>query len=51
LVHALGVPLAPAGDSETGGEGLNVWIHLPTGVDAVEVIERAAAAAATIISV
>lgn len=35
---------APAGvDVWPARDGVNLWIHLPTGIDAIEVIERAAA--------
>ncbi len=42
-LDALNARLVPGGGWATSADGLNLWIHLPPGVDAVEVIERAAA--------
>lgn len=42
---ALGVlqaRLHPVGGWASGADGINLWVHLPPGVDAVEVIERTA---------
>lgn len=35
--------LAPAGYAASGADGVNIWVHLPLGADATDVIERAAA--------
>ena len=35
---------AHGGSTWAGADGLNLWVHLPPGVDAAEVVERAAAA-------
>jgi GntR family transcriptional regulator/MocR family aminotransferase len=32
------------GRTRTGADGLNLWVHLPPGLDAADVVERAAAA-------
>ncbi len=35
--------LVPAGGMASGSDGVNIWVHLPPGMDALEVIEQAAA--------
>lgn len=35
--------LAPVGGMASGSDGVNLWVHLPPGADALEVIEQAAA--------
>lgn len=40
--HAITAALAPAGAGAAGDDGLNIWVQLPFGADAVEVLERAA---------
>jgi DNA-binding transcriptional MocR family regulator len=35
--------LTPAGGTASGSDGLNIWVHLPPGADALGVIEHAAA--------
>jgi DNA-binding transcriptional MocR family regulator len=42
ILTPLAARLATAGGGATGADGLNLWLHLPLGVDAIEVIERAA---------
>lgn len=43
-LHAINTRLELVGGGATGADGINIWVHLPSGVDAVEVIEQAAAA-------
>ncbi len=43
-LDAINMRLRPVGGGATGADGINIWVHLPSGVDAVEVIEQAAAA-------
>ncbi|HEX5505946.1 MAG TPA: PLP-dependent aminotransferase family protein [Thermomicrobiales bacterium] len=40
--------LLPAGGAASGADGINLWVHLPPGIDALEVIERAAALGALV---
>lgn len=40
--QAITTALVPAGASAAGDDGLNIWVQLPFGADAVEVLERAA---------
>ncbi len=39
----LAAQLSPAGGMASGSDGINIWVHLPPGADALEVIEQAAA--------
>jgi len=42
VLHEVATHLVPVGGWAAGEEGVNVWVHLPLGVDAVEVVEHAA---------
>ena len=39
-LHALLAPLG--GSAWSGADGVNIWVHLPSGLDALQVIEQAA---------
>ena len=41
-LRALNARLQPVGGWASGTDGINIWVHLPPGVDAVDVIERTA---------
>lgn len=42
-LEILAAQLVPAGGMASGSDGVNIWVHLPPGTDALEVIEQAAA--------
>lgn len=42
-LEILTAQLVPAGGMASGADGINIWVHLPAGIDALEVIEQAAA--------
>jgi GntR family transcriptional regulator/MocR family aminotransferase len=49
-VGVLTAELQSHGVRVSGGDGLNIWVNLPYGVDAREVVERAAAAGVLVVS-